>query len=498
MILVAWHRLAALELNEAAGFLASKRSGLRDVFLNEAERCVAGIAEHPEAGHLIGSIVRRRMLRRFPCAIWTALLALCAALAASPAVVAQSISPLDPPDTSRYLRWGPFRVRPGFAISDLGYDNNVFAVTDQTAAEDPGSKVGDYFIALSPRIQGLVLFGHRAFLTFDERLEFYAYARQSEIDYFNNFFNSRLTFPFRRLGLYADVGYDRTRDRPYDNQGIRPLRKAYPLGAGLIVKFGWRTDAELGYLRTRLTADDPSDPSAPSDPSVPCNPNIPSSCTINELNDRTEAGARLKARYLAFGRTRVLLEVSQRTITFNDPDTAADRNGEERRQLAGLDFGLGGTISGTFRVGHANFNLTDPTATDFNGPVADIALSYNFGGSGSRVTFTGYRDVRYTVFDVNPIYVYTGGNLKLIKYFNRFLGIEVGAGRANLNFLGSDPERVDNDTNGSLGLLFRISENDLGRRVEYAFRYTRWVVNSTLDYLDQNRGTIGFGVSFGY
>ena len=69
MIVVAWHRLAALELNEAAGFLASKRLGLRDVFLAEAERCVAAIAQHPEAGHPIGSIVRRRMLRRFPYAI---------------------------------------------------------------------------------------------------------------------------------------------------------------------------------------------------------------------------------------------------------------------------------------------------------------------------------------------------------------------------------------------------------------------------------------------
>ena len=69
MVVVAWHRLAALELHEAAGFLASKRSGLRDVFLSEAERCVAAIAEHPEAGQLIGSIVRRRMLRRFPYAI---------------------------------------------------------------------------------------------------------------------------------------------------------------------------------------------------------------------------------------------------------------------------------------------------------------------------------------------------------------------------------------------------------------------------------------------
>jgi hypothetical protein len=261
------------------------------------------------------------------------------------------------------------------------------------------------------------------------------------------------------------------------------------LGAGFIVQFGWRTDAELGYVRTRFTADDPSDPCVPGDVG---------SCAINKLNDRTEVGARLKARYLAFGRTRVLLELSERTITFNDYRISLLRNGDERRQMVGLDFGLGGTISGTFRVGHSNFSLVDPAQTGFNGPVADIALAYNFGGSGSRITFIGARDVRYTIFDSTPLYVYTGGNLKLTKYFNRFLGFEVGAGRAKLNFLGSEPLRIDTDTNLTAGLLFRISENDLGRRVEYALRYTRFVINSTIETLDQNRGTIGFGVSFGY
>jgi hypothetical protein len=411
------------------------------------------------------------------------------AVALSPSVLAQSNSFLEPPDTSRYLQWGPFRVRPGIAISDLGYDSNIFAVTDQTAAENPSAKVGDYFIALTPRLQGLMLFGHRAFLTFDASLQFYAYAHQSEINYFNAFGAARLTVPFRRVGVYADVGYDRTRDRPYDAQSIRPLRKTYPLGAGLIAQFGWRTDAEFGFAQTRYTADDPN---------IPCDPTDPSSCSINALNDRTERGVRLKARYLAFGRTRVLLELSERTITFDYPVTAAQRNGDERRQFVGLDFGLGGRISGTLRVGHANFDLTDPAATGFNGPLANVAVSYNFTGLGSHISLTGARDVRYTVFNSTPLYLYTGGDLTLVKYFNRFVGLQIGGGRATLDFLGDPQGRIDTDTSGTVGVLFRISENDLGRRVEYSFRYTRYAVNSTIDTLDQNRGTIGFGVSFGY
>ena len=83
-----------------------------------------------DAGQLpFSGIVGKRLL-------WLLLLV----AAAAPAALAQSISPLDPPDTSRYLKWGPFRVRPGLTIPNLGYDSNVFYRPD-TSTEP---QVGDY------------------------------------------------------------------------------------------------------------------------------------------------------------------------------------------------------------------------------------------------------------------------------------------------------------------------------------------------------------------
>ena len=395
---------------------------------------------------------------------------------ASPALFAQEISPLDPPDTSRYLKWGPFRVRPSLTIPNLGYDNNVFYRPDNSTLP----QVGDYFIALSPGVQGLVLFGHRAFLTFDERLEFYAYAGESDLNYYNQLGHARLTIPFRRFGVYGDFGYNRVRDRPLEAQDARPIRKEVPTGAGFILRLGWRTDAELGLTRAHLTAVDENDP------------------RIGPLNDRVEKGTRLGARYLIVGRTRLLFDSAHRTIRFDDPVAGFLRDGDERRARLGVDFGLGGQLSGTVRAGWSNFDLSLPAATDFDGVIADAALSYNFGGAGSRLTFVGARDVRYTIYTNSNLYVYTGGELTLIKYFNRFLGIEVGAGRANLDFIGDPTGRIDVQTTGSVGLRFRISENQMGRRVEYAIRYTRWLINSTDPDIDQNRGTFGFGLAFGY
>ena len=61
-----FHRLADLELNEAIGYYELERPGLGAAFLNEVERCVRSISEHPEAGPVIKADVRRRLLHRFP------------------------------------------------------------------------------------------------------------------------------------------------------------------------------------------------------------------------------------------------------------------------------------------------------------------------------------------------------------------------------------------------------------------------------------------------
>lgn len=65
-MVASFHDLAKVELNEAAQYYEAKNSGLGAAFLAEAERSVAAVVEHPEAGPLISGFVRRRMLRRFP------------------------------------------------------------------------------------------------------------------------------------------------------------------------------------------------------------------------------------------------------------------------------------------------------------------------------------------------------------------------------------------------------------------------------------------------
>ena len=64
-----FHRLAERELNDAAQYYELESPGLGSSFLQEVDRCLRLIDEHPEAGVVLRGAVRRCLLRRFPYAI---------------------------------------------------------------------------------------------------------------------------------------------------------------------------------------------------------------------------------------------------------------------------------------------------------------------------------------------------------------------------------------------------------------------------------------------
>ena len=64
-----FHRLADRELNEAAQYYDLESPGLGSSFLEEVDRCLQSIEDHPEAGVILRGFVRRRLLRRFPYAL---------------------------------------------------------------------------------------------------------------------------------------------------------------------------------------------------------------------------------------------------------------------------------------------------------------------------------------------------------------------------------------------------------------------------------------------
>lgn len=66
---VSFHRLAELELNEAAAYYEFEKQGLGARFLREVDLCIESIVKQPRAGAIILGDVRRRLVRRFPYSV---------------------------------------------------------------------------------------------------------------------------------------------------------------------------------------------------------------------------------------------------------------------------------------------------------------------------------------------------------------------------------------------------------------------------------------------
>jgi len=385
--------------------------------------------------------------------------------------------PLQPPDLSRYLRWGPVRMRPSVQFSNLGYDTNVF----YRAGNEP--LVGDWTATVSPRADGLVLFGHRAFLTFREQLDGVLFAKYSEISYLDQRGNARFTVPFSHIGAFADVTLNNIHERATSELDARPERKEHRLSLGVIVPLGWRTRFELSQTGAQWAYQDDLSQCPTGGNCVP----------IDFLLDRKEIGRDLKASYLLRGRTTLTLDASTRDIEF---DEQSARDSREYRILPGIELAQGGGLQGKLRVGQAHVDSINARLADFRGMVGNMEAAWLPAGR-TRFIFKGTRDVSFAAWSGNQFYINWQGELRAVHWMTRAFGLEGAALTARLRF--SDAPRVDSVNQYEAGIRFRLGENSLGRRVEYSLLARRFRRDSAPDdSLDQSRSSIGFGAVFGY
>ena len=60
------HETAEAEVNEAADFYDIESPGLGNVFLDDVERTIEAISQHPEAAQLLRGGLRKKPLLKFP------------------------------------------------------------------------------------------------------------------------------------------------------------------------------------------------------------------------------------------------------------------------------------------------------------------------------------------------------------------------------------------------------------------------------------------------
>lgn len=370
-------------------------------------------------------------------------------------------SPLEPPELSRYLRWGFLRVRPGFEIANAGYDDNILST--------PQSPVSDYTATAYAKLDGLMLIGSRAFLTFTERLGYQAFAENRDQGFPVQRADARLTVPFGRMGAIVDGAWVRDSERPADQQDIRPERDEAGGGVGLIFEPGWRVSVELRRAVRRWRYSDRDFTTAGGQ-------------TIDERLDRDDERTTFDLRYRTVGRTSLTLGAFSGTTEFTDLSAGgARKDSDEWQVLPGIAFGEGGSLSGTAEVGWRRITARDPTRPSFSDWIGEIDLTYRPVGR-THLRLDVHRRPGFSVTEQSTYFVDSHAGLRLVYYFNRAFGAEAGTGFGRVEFPDADGStaRHDDIFSYNLALRVRLSENSIGRRIEYRLNLQRYERESSV------------------
>jgi hypothetical protein len=361
-------------------------------------------------------------------------------------------------------------VRPALRLTNVGYDDNIFASSD-------ADKVGDYTATVTGQLQGLVLFGSRAFLQFNEQIDYTAYVDNPDQNFPNQRGSGRLTVPFRRMGLFTDFAVNRYRERPQDRLDIRPRVSEDMLGIGGILQVGWRTELELGQWASewRYTDDDPE---------------------LARKLDRQERLLSLKGRYAFNDRTSLVLGLDGTDLDFVRPDDIiGNRDSRLRQVLGGVELGEGGPLGGRARLGYARSDSVNASLDELSAAIGEIELLYRLS-SYTRLTITGERLPGLAVTEAQNYFLNSRYGLRGLHYLNRIFGLEAGVFQGRLTFPGSP--RVDSNFYYDLGVRVRLAENTLGRRIEYGLKVGRFRRDSTEDALDLSKTTLGIDATVGF
>ena len=120
--------------------------------------------------------------------------ALVLGLLAATAARASGQEPADPDlSTEGSRRLGPFHVRPSIALENFGYDDNVRL----EAAEQSG----DTTAAFGPRLSLVLLTGDRGGFHFSEKLDYVAFARNTDLNHWNGETRSRGILLLKKIAL---------------------------------------------------------------------------------------------------------------------------------------------------------------------------------------------------------------------------------------------------------------------------------------------------------
>lgn len=276
---------------------------------------------------------------------------------------------------------GPVYFTPQLLIKELGVDRNVF--------NEAGEQQSDFTMTLAPKLDVWVSVARRALLRTTVAPDVVWYAEHDTERSINPQLSARGEVYLRRVTLFAEQSYARTRQRFNYDIDSRSRHIDDTTTAGVEIALGSKVLVEIAGQHAGVRYDS--------------NAQFDGARLQTTLNRESDS-ARVAAKHRLTPLTTLVARYDVRRDRF---EFSPHRNSESYRIMPGVEFKPQALLKGSAYVGYREFR---PAAAGFlpgfNGLVADLGLTYTLLGMTSfGVTYQ--RDLAYSYAELQPFFVHT-------------------------------------------------------------------------------------------
>jgi hypothetical protein len=364
-----------------------------------------------------------------------------------------------PPEASRLrLRIGQLTINPTIALTNFGFDQNVFNVPDYLNPQT------DFTFTVTPAadLRYRLL---RTELTGQVREDLVWYQTYASERAANNSTTVGWLIPFTRVSFKVNGRFAKLRDRPGFEIDARSERTETAFDGGVEVRVTPKTFVGVRADRLRINFDKAA---------IFLDSNL--QFELNRVT--TTQGVSLRYKWTPI--TSVSLIVSRTQDRF---EFSSLRDSDSTAAAALIQFDPLGILSGSASFGYTSFDPVLPGLPNYKGPTAAVNVAYRLLGT-MRISVGAVRDVAYS-YDVNqPYYVETGVNGSVSRAVRGPFDIIVRAGVQALAYrdrAGADIQvlnLVDHVYSYGAGVGYRLGRgsrlginlDEVRRTSEVAFR----------------------------
>lgn len=377
--------------------------------------------------------------------------------AALPLARAQTPTRSDPfPKIQNGRRFGPFLIDPGFTINNIGYDDNVFLVSDEELRRGGRRpRESDYILSLGPDIALQTRLGRRFALTVKDNLTGEIFLKHASLNHADNDIDVQFDALLGPLLFTTSGTANSVRERPNNDSDSRARRRQNAVAQAVRLFLGPSIDLSAKFKRSRLRYTDDDD------------------AAVGERLDRETKETTGELGWRPNRTLRLFARVRRREDDFanNAIPGIGMRDAIDRRTVFGVEFRPSSVVSGTVNVGRATLDPTNRARIPFDGTVGEVSLTYRMTGA-TRMTLGSTRDVVFSLFDTNVYYRTDQRALEVDCYIGERWGVQAGASRDKLTYPEFTPsigaQRRDHIKNLYAGFLLRLTGG-----LELGLRYGR-------------------------